>query len=318
MWFKNAAVYSVDGMPTDKELEEALTEHAIKPCPPHARFIYGWLDVIPGQKVFTQNGAMLFLLGKEERILPPSVIKQMVDEKIKEIEERENRTVRRSERNQLKEEMEFTLLPKAFTLLKQTWAFFDAKSQRLVINSASAKVAEDVCAMLVKALKSVSIQPLTLDTSISGAMSDLLMVKRRLPSVFNLGSRCVLESPKDTSKRFTCKGYELPAEEVDGLLNSGLKAIEVAFEFEGRLSFSLTNSLVIKGIKVLDQLQDELKACHKLEDHIEVLDASFFLLTSELDKLINAITNQLFADVSTAPQLMHQAQVSDSTAHLVS
>ncbi len=314
MWFKNAAVYTVDGMPNDKELEEALTEHAIKPCPPHARFIYGWLDVISGQKVFSQNGAMLFLLGKEERILPPSVIKQMVEEKIKEIEERENRTVRRSERNQLKEEMEFTLLPKSFTLLKKTWAFFDAKSQRLVINTASAKAAEDLCAMLNKALKTTTLSPLSIDSSISETMSSLLMAKRRLPSAFNLGSRCVLESPKDTSKRFTCKGYELPAEEVDGLLNSGLKAIEVAFEFDDRISFSLTNGLTIKSIKLLDQLQDELKACHKLDDKIEVLDASFFLLTSELDKLITAITRELFGTGEPSLHNMPREELSSESA----
>ncbi len=303
MWFRNATIYHVENMPNDKLLAEALMEYSIKPCPPHARQISGWLDVVNGQKVFSQNGAMLFLLGKEERILPPSVLKQMVLHKVTEIEEKENRSVRRSEMNQIKEEMEFSLLPKAFTILKETFGFYDSKTKQLVINTSSPKGAEEFCSMLIKALKTVELTPLSVDVSVSEILSSIVMGKRGLPKAFTLGERCVLESPENTSKRFSCKGYELPAEEVDGLLAKGLKVTELNVTFEDRISFSLTQSLVIKGIKTLDTLQDELKTCQKLDDKIEVLDASFFLLVSELAKLISSITFELLSEDNIEPSM---------------
>ena len=45
MWFNNALIYQCQLDNTDP-LTDFLAENALKPCPPHARFIYGWLPVL--------------------------------------------------------------------------------------------------------------------------------------------------------------------------------------------------------------------------------------------------------------------------------
>lgn len=289
MWFRNACIFKVESLPNRDDIESALTEHAIKPCPPHARYIYGWLDMLPEQKLFGANGACVFLLGKEERILPPTVLSQMVDEKALEHETKEGRSMGRSEKKQLKEELEFSLLPKAFKVMKKTFAYFDMKRSWLVVNTSSANQSEQVCSMLRKALPNLVLTPLFADNPLGDHLSLILMGKQWLPKQFALGQRCVMESPSDTSKRVTCKGYELPAEETDALLDRGLKVIEMSFEFHDRVSFSLTKDGVIKGLKSHDTLQDELKACTRIDDKAESLDASFFLLCEELSTLVHNI-----------------------------
>jgi recombination associated protein RdgC len=293
MWFKNALIYQVEEMPEFDALEAGLSEHEIKPCPPHSRFIYGWVNALNQQKTYYANGAALFVMGKEERILPTSVINQILQAKVEEIEEREGRTLRRSERNQIKEELEFTLLPKSFSILKKTWAYFDKQQKRLIINTSSQTVAAQFCSLLRKSFQSLSLTPLTLDIDLSGRLTQCITTPHHMPDHLDLGQRVVLQAPDDEGKRFTCKGYELPADEVLDLLSRGLEATELAFQFNERLDFTLTNQFVFKNIKCRDLLLDELKETQHAETKEEEFDASFMLMVGELNQLLDGMTQFL-------------------------
>lgn len=289
MWFKNVLIYQVHNMPDDKALDSILYEHRIKPCPPHSRYIYGWSEVIGETMLHAGNGYSLFVMAKEERILPNAVITQHLDEKVQSIEATEARTIRRSERNQLKEELEFTLLPQSFSILKKTWAYYDKKRQYLIVNTSSLTMGEQFTALLRKSIKEIEILPIALDVDMSGKLTQCIHQPHTLPKHFDLGDKVLLHSPDDDKKRFNCKGYELPAEEVDDLLKRGLKAIELSFSFNDRIDFTLTHQLIIKNIKCHDLLLEELKETQKMETREEEFDASFAILTHEIDQLVEEI-----------------------------
>lgn len=295
MWFKNALVYQVENMPDVETFEKTLSEHVIKPCPPHSRYIYGWVETLNTKMSHSVNGQTLFVMGKEERILPPSVINQMIDEKIATIEAEEGRVVRRSERNQMKEEFEFSLLPKSFSVLKKTWGYYDKKNRYLIINTSSVTLAGQFCALLRKSFEDIVIMPVELDMDINERLTQCVKQPFTLPKQFDLGERVVLQDPDDEKKRLTCKGYELPADEVLDLLSRGLKSTELSFHYNERLDFTLNHQLVIKNIKCRDLLLDELKASQRTETKEEEFDSSFILMSSEINQLIDAILSDLLA-----------------------
>lgn len=122
MWFTNALIYQYE-LKEDSDLNNALKEERLKPCPPHARFIYGWLPAASDEMVHEVAGSASICMGKEERILPRGVIKKMLQERIQQIEQQQGRSVKRSEKAQLAEDLEFELLPKSFAYKKNYLLF---------------------------------------------------------------------------------------------------------------------------------------------------------------------------------------------------
>ena len=152
MWFNNALIYQYE-IEQPADLTSLLANEALKPCPPHARFIYGWAPAFADELVQETSGSSLITLGKEERILPRGVINRLLGERIQAIEAQQGRAVKRTEKAQLAEELEFELLPKSFCLQKRLPAILDHVSKRLFINTASNNnVTNDVVGVTVRLL----------------------------------------------------------------------------------------------------------------------------------------------------------------------
>ena len=100
MWFNNAVIYQYE-LEELVDLTAALANEALKPCPPHARFIYGWLPAFADELVQETAGCSLICMGKEERILPRGVINRLLTERIQALEAQQGRTVKRAERHKL-------------------------------------------------------------------------------------------------------------------------------------------------------------------------------------------------------------------------
>src|SRR3978361_881952 len=104
MWFNNALVYKYE-LKEDVDLNEFLAADALKPCPPHARFSYGWLPHFADELVLEVAGCSLICLGKEGRILPRGVIKRLLAERVQAIEVQQGRPLKRSEKAQMAEDL---------------------------------------------------------------------------------------------------------------------------------------------------------------------------------------------------------------------
>ena len=112
-----------------------------------------------GSELVTQSGDnLLFCVRKEEKILPAPYIKELVQENIDNLEILHGRAASKKEREQMKEDVTFQLLPQAFTRTKDIHAYINPKLNTIVIDSASKGVAEELTALLRKALGSL---PLT-------------------------------------------------------------------------------------------------------------------------------------------------------------
>jgi recombination associated protein RdgC len=309
MWFNNALIYQYE-LDETIDLSTSLINEALKPCPPHARFIYGWLPVFTDMLVQETSGCSLICMGKEERILPRGVINRLLNERIQALETQHGRTVKRAEKAQLAEELEFELLPKSFCLQKRLPAFLDHVSKRLVINSASNTQASQLTSLLRKSLPGLSITPLQHMENLAVRFATWISNPSSLPINFQLASDCLLFSLDDDKKRFNCKGYELPADEILTLLSQGLAAAEISIIWNERIQLTLTQDLTFKKIKCLDYLIDEFNDIRGQEDESQQQDAALLLLSGEL----RALTNDLLAAITEEASVANIAPTLQSVA----
>ena len=294
MWFNNALIYRYE-LDEACDLNAALAEESLKPCPPHARFIYGWLPAYADEMIHEVAGGSLICMGKEERILPRGVINKMLAEKIQMIETQHGRTVKRAEKNQIAEDLEFELLPKSFCVQKRLPALLDTVSKRLIINTSSNTQASQLTALLRKSVPGITIEPLTHTENLAIRFAEWIHSPETLPADFQLASECLLFSLEDEKKRVLCKGYELPAEEILTLLSPGMATAEISIIWKERIQFTLTHDFIFKKLKSLDFLIDEFNELKDLDEEYLRADAALTLLSGELREL----TNDLLATLST-------------------
>ena len=286
MWFNHALIYQYE-LDTPNELNDLLAADPLKPCPPHARFIYGWKPMIGTQFVHEVTGASLFCLGKEERLLPRSVIQRLIEEQIETLETQRGYPVKRAEKMRLMEELEFQLLPKAFCLQKSLLALFDHRNKRLMINTTSLTQTAQLTSLLRKSAPSIHIEPFKYPEHAAARLTTWVTHPETLPPAFQLASNCMLIAPDNEQKRVQCKGYELPADEVLTLLKQGLAVAELSLVWQERIEFTLTQDFTFKRLKRLDYLIDEYNDIRQLNESAAEKDAELILLTGEWRALLH-------------------------------
>ncbi|STY29566.1 recombination associated protein [Legionella wadsworthii] len=304
MWFNNALIYQYE-LTEDCDLTASLAENILKPCPPHARFVYGWLPAFADEMVQEVAGSSLICMGKEERLLPRGVINKMLAEKVQMLENQHGRIIKRAEKAQMAEDIEFELLPKSFCIQKRMLAILDSASKRIIINSSSANQATQLTSLLRKSVPGITIEPLTHTENLALRFAEWIHSPGVLPNTFQLASDCLLFSLDDEKKRVHCKGYELPADEVLTLLSQGMGTAEISLIWKERIQFTLTHDFTFKKLKSLEYLLDDFNDIKQLDEEYQQRDAALTLLAGEL----RGLTQDLLAALKEKETLPTLEQV---------
>ena len=174
MWFKNLQVYRFT-KPCElraEALHDMLAEHAFVPCGSQDLNRSGWVPPLGrhgSEFVHATAGYLMICLKRQDKLLPSAVVNEELEEKALAIEESESRKLARKEKQSLKEEIMFSLLPKAFTRSSLQFAYISPKHNLLVVDASSDKRAEELLSELRDAVGSLSVIPLT--AKISQSMS---------------------------------------------------------------------------------------------------------------------------------------------------
>ena len=289
MWFKNLAVYRFSE-PCDlvaDTLEQKLQQQPFRPCGSQDEFSFGWTSPLGRASealVHANNGFLMICAKKEEKVVPASVINEMLHERISEIEEREARKLPAKERNRIKDELIFELLPKAFSFSRKTYAYIDTQGGWLVVDAASAKKAEDLLSQLRKCLGSLPVVPITPTVKPAGVMTQWL-IENTAPKDILIEDECELRSPEEEGAIIRCKRHDLALPEIKNHLDSGKQVIKLAMSWADRLSFVLDESLAIKRLKFLDLIQEQAADIEAF-DEAEQFDADFSIMTAELAQFL--------------------------------
>jgi recombination associated protein RdgC len=289
MWFKNLTIFRLTEAftLTPGELEQKLQALEFRSCGPHEEFSFGWTPPVgksSAQLVHAANGFMMLCGKKEEKVLPTAVVNEMLQEKIGEIEDREARKLSRKERTTLKDELIFELLPKAFRFSRKTYAYIDPKGGWLLVDSASAKSAEDLLSSLRKCLGSLPAVPLNTVDKPSVNMTEWLLTQQ-MPEDLTIEDECELRAPEEEGGIIRCKKHDLTVPEIKNHLNSGKQAIKLAINWAGRIAFVLDEHLALKRLRFLDMVQEQA-ADIDAGSAAERFDADFTIMTGELAELL--------------------------------
>jgi len=289
MWFRNLTLFrfSASSAKSLKALESHLTGHRLRSCGPLELATHGFVSPYGrGEQVLAHRAGpyVLVTLGREDRLLPNSVVKEELAARLQKIAEKEGRKIGAKERKRLREEVLTDLLPRAFTRLSKLNAYLAVKSGWLALDTASRKAAEEVTSQLREALGRFPAVPMAAEESPRALMTDWL-IRGKLPEGLALGDECELRDPAETGAMVRCRRQDLETDEVREHLKSGKQVFQLALIFEDRIGFVLGEDLTVRKLRFLDQVQDELGDTTP-ESAVAELDALFALMTLELERLL--------------------------------
>lgn len=290
MWFKNLVVYRFQKKPDfdEQSLEEKLAGFSFNPVGSQEQFSQGWVPPMgENGSMLAHHGAgfSLLRLRREERILPPAVVRDFVNERVREIEQREDRKVGRKERGEIREDMVLELLPRAFTRSSYTSGLLMPGQGYLVVDAASAKKAEEWTSLLRKTLGSLAIRPVAVKDSPVGLFTAWLGGQASAPVSFQIGGDCELRATDDDGAVIRCQRQDLGGDEIRAHLDAGKVVTKLAMEWDESLSFLLTDALEIKRLRFSDTLIEKA-AEDGGENSATEFDANFTLMSLELARFL--------------------------------
>ncbi|MER2492328.1 recombination-associated protein RdgC [Catenovulum sediminis] len=293
MFFKNAIILKLTEQfhLNAEELEQKLLEFSFKPCGKTDAISVGWSPALhpkASAMVHASGDFFMICLKRQEKVLPAAAIRELLDEKIAELEEIEDRKVMGKEKLNLKEELIQMLLPTALTKSSYTHAFIDTKNNYVVVNTSAHSKSEELTAYLRKCLGSLPVVPLEPEAHEMFIFTD--WVRGDYPADVTLGTEVRLKDFSEDEGIVTCKNLALDANDIQGHLDCGRHVIQLEIDWDETLSCVLTENLVLKRIRFSDVLKEQNEDITD-DDQLARLDADFTLMAGELTRFIKRLVD---------------------------
>jgi len=234
---------------------------------------------------------MLIAARKEERILPGSVVRDAVKEKVEEIEAEQMRKVYKKERDQIKDEIIQAFLPRAFIRRSSTFAAIAPKQGLILVNSASPKRAEDLLSTLREVIGTLPVRPLTVKIAPTATMTEWVKTQKAADDFYVL-DECELRDTHEDGGIVRCKRQDLTSEEIQLHLSTGKQVTQLSLAWQDKLSFVLDDKMVVKRLKFEELLQDQAEEDGG-EEALGQLDASFTLMMLTFGEFLPALFEAL-------------------------
>ena len=297
MWFRNLLVYRLtQDLPfVADELQAALAAKPARPCASQELTTYGF--VAPFGKgadaplVHVSQDFILIAARKEDRILPGSVVRDALKEKVEEIEAEQMRKVYKKERDQLKDEIIQAFLPRAFIRRSTTFAAIAPKQGLILVNSASPKRAEDLLSTLREAIGSLPVRPLTVKMAPTAVLTEWVKTQQAAEH-FTALDECELRDPQEDGGIIRCKRQDLTSDEIQLHLSTGKQVTQLSLAWQDKLSFVLDEKMIVKRLKFEELLQDQAEEDGG-DEALGQLDASFTLMMLTFGEFLPALFEAL-------------------------
>jgi recombination associated protein RdgC len=292
MWFKNLQIYRLPApwAFTPEQLEAALAGNSFTPASSNELQRQGWDSPRGnGMLVHTVNKQMLILLGTEKKLLPSSVINQVAKAKAAELEEAQGFAPGKKAMKELKERVADELLPRAFSIRSNIWTWIDPVNGWLVVDAASPAKADDVIKLLLKAIDKLPLESLRVQRSPVGVMTAWLE-SDEAPVGFTVDQDTELRATGESRAAVRYVKHTLEVDDIRRHIASGKQCTRLAMTWNDKISFVLTESLAIKGVKPLDVIKESDTSTKNDEERF---DNDMLLMTGELAKMLGDVVEAL-------------------------
>jgi len=262
MWFKQIQLFQLSDLTgiTTESLNEKLALLAFQACGKSTPSTLGWVPPLEEEEnasfAQTVNGNSMICLQIEEKIMPSFVVRQALQDKIKQIESTDHRKMGQKEKLTLKDEVVLTLLPRAFSRLTKIYAYIDTKNQWLVLGSTNLKKTEQFLTLFKKSVTE-KVLPIALK-KLSPIMTNWLKDKD-FPTAFSIEKSGVLQDASQQKRIIRAQQQDLFANSIQDLIKDGCEVKQFALSWEDRLNFTLTNDFLLQSIKFHDEITMQAK-----------------------------------------------------------
>lgn len=301
--FGNALIYRFTQLPvhafTSKEVSNQLAEHCHRPLASQELSTMGFVAPLGVDGVYVEPvalGCVLVTACKSERLLPGKVVKQEVMRRIAKIESDQCRKVYSKERNQIKDDVVISLIPRAFVTSSTISALISFPY--IVVEASSPKKAEELLSLLREALGSLPVRPVTAKISPIASMTDWVLNDHHLHNSFRLGEAFQSRATSQESSTLSGKNVDLSEDDIRDMLSNGRQINQLELTYlqhgTGDTRFTLTETLGLKGIRWPEDFDERLSNdVGEDPDHVTVARASLLLINSTLQPLISELLHAL-------------------------
>lgn len=272
-------------MPSAEKVQEKLQTLPATPVLGLDWFTEGFAPPMPfsSDLAFTTEEVILGCLKRSQRVLPSSVIKAEVEERVAQIQNQEVRTVGKKERGEIKEQATDDLLPKAF--IRESRSFFLYNPNFVFVYESSSKKAENTISKIREALGGLAVSHVKVEQDLFPTMTNWVL-QGSVSDDFELGDYTLLKGAFKHEK-IKIMGKDLANDDVAAHIKSGFQVHELRLIWREQIAFTLSENFVLKGIHFLDVLQE--KASNQGDDAASLMTAQQLIASANLSELINEL-----------------------------
>ena len=295
MFFKNMTAFKIEESFDTEKFTQNMNKMAFIPCSGLQRSTKGFVNplVKSDECIYSFNNIMLFCLLTEEKILPASVINEQAQIRIEELESGGER-ISKSQKTEIKEQIEQQLLPQAFSRHKRLFGYFDLSNNYLIFDSANSNQINEAIEQFRKVVDFLKVTPLIKEET--DALTNWF-VDNGYPMDIEIGEKCKLVSDAgDGVANISCQGSSMLTDNIKSFIETGGHITEMAVVWKEQLSMNINSNLQFKSIKFLDGVKDlndsdDLSGIYKQEADLLIMSDIFAeLLSSVKDWNIEELT----------------------------
>ncbi len=294
MFFRNLTFFRFPTTHDFTQLDTLLPEAALKPVGPLELSSSGFISPFGrGEDVLSHRigDAIWLSVGSENKILPGSVVNDLLAQKVAEIEDKEGRKLGGKARKRLKDDLLHELLPRAFVKSSRTDALLDLEHGFLAVDTSSRKSGEAVASEIRRAMGSFPAIPPNAEVAPRSVLTGWI-AGEPLPEGLSLGEECELKDAMDGGAVVKAQNQELLSDEIAKHLEAGKQVTKLALVLDDHVSFVLGEDLVVRKLKFLEGAVDQLESTER-DDLRAELDARFALLSGEVRRLFLVLESAL-------------------------
>lgn len=306
MFFRSLTFFRFPVQQDLTALEEQVQHALLRPVGPLEMCTRGFISPFGREEqdatfVHRYSDFIWLTLGSEEKLLPASVLNDMLARQYAELEQTQGRRPSGRDRVQLKEALLHELMPKALVKQARIDAMIDLCHGYIAIDSSSRKLAETLISEIRGVLGSFPALPLSAE-AIPRAILTGWIAGQPLPEPMELGYECELKDPVDQASVVKCQNHALRSEEIDKHLEAGKQVSKLALRLGEDIAFVLGDDLVVRKLKFLDDVLNQLDDTGPDNRRME-LDTQFVLMTAQIRRLFLLIQSQFKVSQIDAPDL---------------
>ncbi len=301
MWFKNIQLFQLEeAMPSAAELEALLSSLPFQPCASLLPNSLGFVAPIGEEEdaplVHAYGPYLLFCVKVEEKILPPSVVREQLAVQVRDLENRQQRKLYRDEKLRLQEDLYHTLLGQAFSRSSKLYAYLDTRLGYVVLDNSSQKRADQFISLYSKCVGEYPIFAPEIHSPC--VLMTRWLKSQKLPNQLSLGNSCVLQNLNHERSQARFSFTDLMSEGVQKVLHQDGQVLQLGLTWHEHLQFTLKQDFTIASIKFLEGLEVG-KADRPAETAAEQAAADFAIMAETLHQFLEALLPS-FVKASTA------------------